>query len=52
MTVSPLVMQSTVVKGFGRGSRQLGVPTANMDPRPLQEQLQQLPQVSSTASLT
>eukprot|EP00878_Enallax_costatus_P002360 GHUV01002536.1.p1 GENE.GHUV01002536.1~~GHUV01002536.1.p1 ORF type:complete len:437 (+),score=125.17 GHUV01002536.1:127-1437(+) len=40
----PLTMESTVVTGFGRGSRQLGVPTANMDPEPLQEQLQQLPQ--------
>jgi len=42
MMASPLVLQSTVVKGFGRGSRQLGVPTANMDPGPLLEQLQQL----------
>lgn len=41
---TPLQLQSTVVKGFGRGSRQLGVPTANMDPEPLQQQLQQLPQ--------
>lgn len=41
---APLQLQSTVVTGFGRGSRQLGVPTANMDPEPLQQQLQQLPQ--------
>jgi riboflavin kinase len=36
-------MEGTVVTGFGRGSRKLGVPTANMDPVPLQQQLQQLP---------
>lgn len=41
---APLQLASTVVTGFGRGSRQLGVPTANMDPGPLQQQLQQLPQ--------
>jgi riboflavin kinase len=35
-------LESTVVTGFGRGSRQLGVPTANMDPGPLEQQLQQL----------
>jgi riboflavin kinase len=40
---APLPLESSVVTGFGRGSRQLGVPTANMDPRPLAEQLQQLP---------
>lgn len=37
-----LQLHSTVVTGFGRGSRQLGVPTANMDPEPLAQQLQQL----------
>lgn len=41
---APLALESTVVTGFGRGSRQLGVPTANMDPAPLAQQLQQLPQ--------
>jgi hypothetical protein len=40
---APVVLQSTVVTGFGRGSRQLGVPTANMDPLSLQQQLQQMP---------
>eukprot|EP00775_Hariotina_reticulata_P004558 gene4558-4810_t len=47
LPASPLVMQSIVVKGFGRGSRQLGVPTANMDPAPLMEQLQQLSQLDA-----
>lgn len=41
---APLQLASTVVTGFGRGSRQLGVPTANMDPGPLEQQLKQLPQ--------
>ncbi len=27
----PLRMTSTVVKGFGRGSKELGIPTANLD---------------------
>jgi len=27
----PIRMMSTVVKGFGRGSRDLGIPTANLD---------------------
>ena len=27
----PIVLQGTVVKGFGRGSKQLGVPTANVE---------------------
>jgi riboflavin kinase len=41
---APLYLESTVVTGFGRGSRQLGVPTANMDPAALEQQLQQLSQ--------
>jgi hypothetical protein len=36
-------MAAPVVRGFGRGSRQLGVPTANMDPEVLQGELQRLP---------
>ena len=28
--------QGTVVKGFGRGSKELGVPTANLDSESLQ----------------
>ena len=47
---APLVMDSQVVTGFGRGSRQLGVPTANMDPAPLAQQLQGLPQVRRAAT--
>jgi riboflavin kinase len=35
-------MEGTVVKGFGRGSRQLGIPTANIDPSGSAEQLQGL----------
>lgn len=27
----PLLLEGTVVKGFGRGSKQLGVPTANVE---------------------
>ena len=27
----PLLLEGVVVQGFGRGSRQLGVPTANVD---------------------
>ena len=27
----PLVLEGTVVKGFGRGSKQLGCPTANVE---------------------
>jgi len=30
-----LRMEAPIVRGFGRGSRQLGVPTANLDPRVL-----------------
>jgi hypothetical protein len=41
---APLYLESTVVTGFGRGSRQLGVPTANMDPAALEQQLQLLSQ--------
>ena len=32
MPLSPsLVLRGQVVKGFGRGSKQLGVPTANLE---------------------
>ena len=40
---SPLLLEAKVVRGFGRGSRQLGFPTANMDPVPLQETLKSRP---------
>lgn len=28
---TPLELRGVVVKGFGRGSRELGIPTANLD---------------------
>lgn len=39
----PLTLEGPVVTGFGRGSRQLGIPTANLDPAPLQDILATLP---------
>lgn len=32
-------MRGPVVVGFGRGSKQMGVPTANIDPKPLEATL-------------
>lgn len=32
----PWCLKGTVVKGFGRGSRELGIPTANLDSKSLQ----------------
>lgn len=40
---APLQLAGDVTTGFGRGSRDLGFPTANLPPSPLQEQLQDLP---------
>lgn len=40
---APILLEGEVVAGFGRGSRQLGVPTANLAPEPLREQLAALP---------
>lgn len=34
-TALPIRMISTVIKGFGRGSKELGIPTANLDPQNL-----------------
>lgn len=31
----PVMVKGTVVKGFGRGSKELGIPTANLDPEAL-----------------
>lgn len=28
---SPLLLKGPVIKGFGRGSKELGIPTANLD---------------------
>lgn len=39
----PLYLAGSVVRGFGRGSRQLGVPTANIDPVQVATQLKGLP---------
>jgi FAD synthase len=33
----PLLMSGPVVKGFGRGSKELGIPTANLDAAALPE---------------
>ena len=32
-----------MVEGFGRGSSQMGVPTANIEPGPLKDRLEGLP---------
>ena len=40
---APIHLAGAVTTGFGRGSRQLGVPTANLPPGELQEQLEGLP---------
>jgi hypothetical protein len=40
---TPVALAGTVVAGFGRGSRDLAVPTANIDPAPLQDKLATLP---------
>jgi riboflavin kinase len=34
-TAAALRLEAPIVRGFGRGSRQLGVPTANLDPQAL-----------------
>lgn len=39
----PIHLQGNVVTGFGRGSKQLGVPTANIPPQELQSQLADMP---------
>ena len=39
----PIYLSAPVVRGFGRGSRQLGVPTANLDPAELGAALAGLP---------
>ena len=40
---APIRLAGAVTTGFGRGSRQLGVPTANLPPEPLEAQLAGLP---------
>ncbi|KAG1657679.1 hypothetical protein FOA52_013773 [Chlamydomonas sp. UWO 241] len=39
----PVRLDGPVVRGFGRGSRQMGVPTANIDPEPLAGILEGMP---------
>ena len=42
LPVPPVVMRGPVVKGFGRGSRVLGIPTANLDVTPLKWEVDSL----------
>ena len=39
----PVLLHGHVTVGFGRGSRKLGTPTANLPPQPLHQELQGLP---------
>lgn len=41
--VPPTVFRGTVIHGFGRGSKQLGCPTANLPTGPYAEKLGSLP---------
>lgn len=43
LAAAPVYLSGNVVTGFGRGSKQLGVPTANIPPGPLASQLANLP---------
>ena len=43
VTGDPVLLNGQVTSGFGRGSRQLGFPTANLPPKPLEQMLAQLP---------
>lgn len=40
---APIRLSGRVIHGFGRGSKKLGVPTANLPPAPLAQQLAELP---------
>ena len=40
---APIHLGAKVVTGFGRGSKQLGIPTANLEPGALEDELQNLP---------
>ena len=42
LPVEPVIMRGPVVKGFGRGSKMLGIPTANLDVVPLKSQVDSL----------
>lgn len=39
----PILLSGPVVHGFGRGSKQLGIPTANLPVEALGEQLRDVP---------
>lgn len=41
--LAPICLEGDVTTGFGRGSKQLGVPTANLPPEPLAAALAALP---------
>jgi riboflavin kinase len=41
--LAPQVFKGVVVRGFGRGSKELGCPTANIPITPYEEQLAELP---------
>jgi len=43
LRAGPVHLRGHVTTGFGRGSKQLGVPTANIPPEPLRDQLSKLP---------
>jgi len=40
---APVYLEGDVTKGFGRGSKQMGIPTANLPPAPLQDKIGHLP---------
>ncbi len=40
---SPLLLSGEVVKGFGRGSKELGIPTANLPVEALGNALDEIP---------
>ncbi len=40
---APITLEGRVVEGFGRGSAQMGVPTANIEPGALKDRLEGLP---------
>ncbi len=42
LSIEPLLMRGTVVHGFKRGSRELGIPTANLPPSSLSRSIDSL----------
>lgn len=42
-SIAPIRIKGPVVKGFGRGSKELGIPTANLDVCCLENNLQEVP---------